>query len=278
MKKLITLSAFAVLLSALFVSCEKEDETPQLKEVPIEILAKIEAAGFDVTDQPPIAYDNGYIVEGDIFIPASDLINPKISQKFDVQSKQYSTDNLVTTNGNRTITVFVNQGGFFGFNSTIVAGIDEAISRYNAEGLEIDFQRVSSSSGADITITRLNFFLEFFGVLGSAGFPTASGDPFNQISLNGRLTNLGFSVDGIATIVSHEMGHCIGFRHTDFFDRSISCGGSTNNEGDGGVGANQIPGTPSGASVEDGSWMLACSDGSDRPFNEDDITALNFLY
>ncbi|MEQ8576674.1 MAG: M57 family metalloprotease, partial [Fulvivirga sp.] len=69
-----------------------------------------------------------------------------------------------------------------------------------------------------------------------------------------------------------------GFRHTDFFDRSISCGGSTANEGDGGVGANHIPGTPTGASASAKSWMLACTDGGDRPFNNDDRTALNYLY
>lgn len=74
------------------------------------------------------------------------------------------------------------------------------------------------------------------------------------------------------------MGHCIGFRHTDYFDRSISCGGSPSNEGTAGVGANLISGTPSGASLADASWMLSCTDGSNRPFNSDDVTALNFLY
>jgi hypothetical protein len=74
------------------------------------------------------------------------------------------------------------------------------------------------------------------------------------------------------------MGHCIGFRHTDYFNRSISCGGSADNEGSAGIGANLIPGTPSGASASAISWMLACTDGGDRPFNNDDQTALDFLY
>jgi hypothetical protein len=72
------------------------------------------------------------------------------------------------------------------------------------------------------------------------------------------------------------MGHCIGFRHTDYFDRSYSCGGAADNEGDGGVGAIHIPGTPTGASAR--SWMLACSDGTDRPFNADDKVALAYVY
>lgn len=40
------------------------------------------------------------------------------------------------------------------------------------------------------------------------------------------------------------MGHCIGFRHTDYMNRSYSCRGSAVNEGSAGVGAVYIPGTP----------------------------------
>ncbi len=275
MKKYNVLVALTLLLSVFFVGCEQEEEqTMVLQEVSDEVLAKLEESGFNVTDQPPIKFEDGYIVEGDIFFTYKDIMSSTKTDGFTVASKQYSTDNLVTTNGSRNITVFVSSR----FNAATVAGIDLAIQRYNAENLEITFERVSSSGGADITIVRLNFFLEFFGVLGSAGFPTAGGDPFDEISLNGRLTNLGFDTGGIATIVAHEMGHCVGFRHTDYFDRSISCGGATDNEGNGGVGANLVPGTPAGATLADASWMLACSDGSDRPFNSDDQVALDFLY
>jgi hypothetical protein len=81
----------------------------------------------------------------------------------------------------------------------------------------------------------------------------------------------------VATILAHEIGHCIGFRHTDYFNRSISCGGSAVNEGSAGVGAINIPGTPTGTSS--GSWMLSCiGSGQNRPFNSADVTALNYLY
>ena len=86
------------------------------------------------------------------------------------------------------------------------------------------------------------------------------------------------TVNGIATIMAHEMGHCIGFRHTDYYNRAISCGGSVSDEGASTVGANLIPGTPSTATLAAQSWMLACTDGSNRFFNSDDKTALNFLY
>src|SRR5699024_4807462 len=80
-----------------------------------------------------------------------------------------------------------------------------------------------------------------------------------------------------ATIIAHEVGHCIGFRHTDYMDRSYSCGGAYSNEGASTVGAIQIPGTPSGPDA--GSWMLACiGSGQNRYFNKNDVTALGYLY
>jgi hypothetical protein len=59
--------------------------------------------------------------------------------------------------------------------------------------------------------------------------------------------------------------------------RRFSCG-SGGNEGQSstGVGAVYIPGTPTKG--EKGSWMLACSDGTDRPFTAGDKTALSVVY
>ena len=259
----------------------------RVDEVSPEVLTKLAAAGFNVDDQAPIAFDEGYLVEGDIYIPAAQLNSLASGDRLPVE-EQYSTNNLVLTNGSRVITIYAQEetsGGkrgkksSGGYSPAMIAGLDMAIVRYNAQNLEITFQRVTSATGADIVMTRLSKREERQGVLGSAGFPTDSGDPYNEIKMSGILeSKYGLSTEGIATIIAHEMGHCVGFRHTDYFDRSISCGGGTSNEGDGGVGANLIPGTPAGASAADASWMLACTDGSDRPFNNDDQTALNYLY
>ncbi|MBC8083111.1 MAG: protease, partial [Hymenobacter sp.] len=81
----------------------------------------------------------------------------------------------------------------------------------------------------------------------------------------------------IATILAHEVGHCIGFRHTDYAGRQYSCGGAPVNEGASSVGAVYIPGTAPGN--DPNSWMLACiGGGQNRPFNANDVTALRFVY
>src|SRR5436305_11172653 len=100
--------------------------------------------------------------------------------------------------------------------------------------MKLTFQKVAN--GAMISV------MDGSGVLGanvegSSGYPNSSNAPYNQILINanffGPLPNAGF----LTTIIAHEMGHCIGMRHTDYMDRSVSCGGAYYNEGDAGVGA-----------------------------------------
>jgi hypothetical protein len=149
--------------------------------------------------------------------------------------------------------------------------INNAIARYNAENLGLTFVRGGSSGGGNINIRVVNTNQ----YIASAGFPS-NGNPYNSISYAKRYNN--YSDGFMTTVIAHEMGHCIGFRHTDYMNRAYSCG-SGGNEGQetSGVGAVNIPGTPTGP--DSGSWMLAClSATTNRPFNNNDKTALNYLY
>jgi hypothetical protein len=282
MKILSKLSSAALVAALTFTFACKQNESSvaPTNEVSSTVLSQVKSLGF--TNTGVIKTDGGYIVEGDIFL-SNEALTQKASKNVFLRvgdKEQYRTTNVVNTGGNRNITVYSPEGGRNGYSAAMIAGLDEAIARYNAENLDITFSRVSSSSGADIQMTRLKKGDERRGVLGSAGFPTASGDPYNEIKMSGILeSSYGLSVSEIATIIAHEMGHCIGFRHTDYFDRSISCGGSPTNEGASTVGAILIPGTPSGADLAgNGSFMLSCGGRVDRPFTSADRTALNWMY
>lgn len=271
------LLSLALVSAIVITSCSDSDLKGPSTEISDLETSQLIAAGFDVENIAPSRLEDGrIIVEGDIIIDnLSELKNPT---RLAVE-EQYSTNNLVNAGGGRVITLYAPTGRK-GYSAGMLAGLDEAISRYNAENLTISFARASSSNGADIVMKRLRKRDERRGVLGSAGFPTSSGDPYGEILMSGILeSSYGLSTGGIATIIGHEMGHCIGFRHTDFFDRSISCGGSADNEGTAGIGANHILGTPTGADLSgNGSYMLACTDGSSRPFTNADQTALDYLY
>lgn len=273
MKKLNYL--LAVLALSLFaVSCAK-DNTSLEGEIPQEILNKIAQLGFN-PDGAEIV-EEGYRVERDIILTHENLEGTDVSHRVP-NVEQYRTTNLVSTGGSRNIVIYAPVGGRKGYSAGMIAGLDLAIARYNSENLEITFTRTTNKRNADIKMTRLSRRDENRGVLGSAGFPNSAGDPYGEIKMSGILESAyGLSTAGIATIIAHEMGHCVGFRHTDYFDRSISCG-SGGNEGSAGVGAIHIPGTPTGATLAQKSFMLSCTDGSDRPFNNDDKTALDYLY
>jgi dual-action HEIGH metallo-peptidase len=263
-KALIKTTVVVVVCVFALYSCRKNASTEQTATISEEALAQIYNLGFS-NKNVSLNEDGDYVVEGDIVLSKSDLTAVPSMQFFRVGSaEQYRTNNLVS-GFPRVITVSLSSQ----LPASYVAALDEAIGRYNAQNLQITFERVSS--GADISIVKGNG-----SYLASAGFPTSSGNPYSQIKVNSRaIGNQPQST--VASILAHEMGHCIGFRHTDYMDRSFSCGGAATNEGASTVGAVLIPGTPSGPDA--GSWMLSCiASGQNRPFNNNDQTALDYLY
>lgn len=264
MKKIFLGVAGALLLS-FAISCKKAENNSSVKEEPAsdEIKAKISALGLTSTG----AYktDGGYIAEGDIFLDDAILNSVPDQQSIIVAGEEhYRTTNLVTGLP-RNITV-----RYSGSTTSISNAINSAIARYNARGLRITFTRVTS--GGNIVISNVS------GVsyIASAGFPSG-GNPFNSIKFNTAYS--GWNANTLTSVIAHEMGHCIGMRHTDLACRQYSCGGSPVNEGSGGVGAIHIPGTPTACNADPTSWMLACiGNGVNRPFNTNDRVALNYLY
>lgn len=233
------------------------------------VIAKIHKMGFST--QKIVVAETGYVVEGDILIPFDQLDAVADVQKLRVgDEEQYRTTNLVTGLP-RTITIKFKDGWTSPTQfQEYKDALDAVVARFNALGLSLTFQRKTTTGPADIFLVR-----DVSGpFLASAGFPTASGAPYNEVRVN--TTIIGNTYNKV-TILAHEIGHCIGFRHTDYMNRQYSCGGPPVNEGDAGIGAIHIPGTPTGP--DPNSWMLACIGmGVDRPFNANDITALNFLY
>jgi hypothetical protein len=269
MKKFKLLPMFALLGGALaFSSCSKKEEAAAVAptSASADAMAQIKALGFNAQDAKKV--DGGYVVEGDMLLTNELLASaPGYATLRVGQDEQYRTTNLVTGLP-RVLTVSISSS----FPSAYVSAIDEAIRRYNAEGLRVTFRRVSS--GAQMPVKYSSDLGP--GVLGqSGGFPSG-GNPAPGFTLVPNVINSS-NINYIATIMAHEMGHCIGMRHTDYYNRAYSCGGSTSNEGASTVGAILIPGTPS--SAEPSSWMLACvGNGVNRPFTTNDRTALNYIY
>lgn len=273
--KLKLLTAAAV-CSLMLYSCKKDGANSNTTTpVPQSVLDQLTAKGFSTDGVQTV--DGGYLVEGDLFFTAESLskVNPGPNLVV-AQEEQYRTTNLVT--GLPRVIKICNS--YPTLKPLFTAALDSTIARYNVLGLRLTFKRVANASQADINIIGED--LGGGGVLGrSSGFPTDQGKPASPITLNSRRGTYTASTDvqWLTTIIAHEVGHAIGMRHTDYANRKYSCGIRLpgNNEGQAGVGAIYIPGTNPGYD-DPGSWMLACLDGSNRPFNPNDIIALNYLY
>lgn len=268
MSKTLLLLTGIALTATLFLSCQDEQATSRELGISKVVLDKIWNMGF--SNENVIRVEEGYLVEGDIVLTDADLDSQPESTTLRIaETEQYRTTNLVSGLP-RTINVSMESGlrSYAGWSSALT----EMVNRYNAQNLQLHFVDVGTSGGT------IHFKKQPGPYLASSGFPSG-GNPYNLVKMNPNQIGSGNSstfINFCASIMAHELGHCIGFRHTDYMDRSYSCG-TGGNEGDGGVGAILIPGTPSGPDA--GSWMLACvSLNQNRPFNNNDKTALGYLY
>src|SRR5438309_170762 len=150
MKKLIKPLVAACVVAIAIASCKKDAKTPDTTDNQIsqQTIAQIQKLGFST--QSVTKVDEGYLVEGDIVL-TDELLNstPQSNLLRAGQAEQYRTTNLVTGLP-RTITVKVTNLG-----TAFIQGADLAISRYNALGERIKFQRITSGTPS-ITIKGFN--------------------------------------------------------------------------------------------------------------------------
>lgn len=277
MKKIFRSFMAVCAVAVMITACQKNTNDISQEEIDQSTLSQIQKLGFSTEGAQKV--NGGYLVEGDIILSNADLSTQVSSPNMLIaKEEQYRTFNLVSATKHPTIKVALDNSST-AHEATFSAALDEAIRRYNAEGLTVTFTRVDKTAGPDITVIA---YYEVSNTLGSAGFPNSTGDPYPQIKMNTyhySTSTTTTNTNYIGTIMAHEMGHCIGFRHTDYMDRSFSCGGRKQNEGQSntGVGAVLIPGTPSGPDAA--SWMLACIGSQvNRPFNPNDKIALSYVY
>jgi hypothetical protein len=247
-KKMLSVAAIAAL--SLMLSCEdnlrnsKESRLEELKE-------KVRAAGFSTEGMRE--YHGGYLVEGDFLMSEEAIENLEPSSHENGKTSHYIRNSTFTSG---------NHGVFFnsGIDLPTRLAIMDGISRYNDLDLDISF---FSASDYLYAITVNGFNDPNTDVL--AYVPIDQwGNVMAQLHVNTYYFNMNNNRADTKSMAAHEIGHIIGFRHTDYFS---NCNGAESS-----ADANHVTNTPTGGSAN--SWMNACSDGNDRPFTPQDVEAL----
>lgn len=283
MKKIKVLALCAI-VAGFTTSCEKKEVsnetqeeavTEQLSKAHIQALhdAGVNATGAEyVTVKHPDGSVEEAIQSSDLILAINKLAEQKLAE-IENGNKQYRTNNLVSS-GNRNISIIGYTGSGYALTSKMRTGLQWAVNNYNALNNTLSFSlSFAASTSADMVVYNNGAS----GAGGSAGFPSG-GRPYKWIQINAGSNSI--SNNAMEHLMTHEMGHCLGFRHTDYARRRCD----NSNEGSGGIGAIHIPGTPTAnqwgqSGLDTDSVMISCFDGSeDGEFSNYDRTALNYLY
>ncbi|WP_124979847.1 M57 family metalloprotease [Nonlabens xiamenensis] len=278
-KSFFKLSLLGLSIAAItFTSCEADQEIAPVEEQSKKLelaQAHAEKIGYKPSDvqiqeffYPDGTSSEKLILQDDVALSEEDFY---ALQTVDQLAKQYRTNNLVT-GSNRTIDILgYNANNQYGLSSKAQTGLRWAVDNYNRlSGVSLTFNLSfgTNTGAADMVVYDTSFSTNRSG--GVAGFPS-SGRPHKWVQIY-NLEN--FTTNVNEHVICHEIGHSIGFRHSDWFSRQ-SCGET--GESAGFDGAVHVAGTPTG--WDSTSLMNACfSASTGGEFNGNDVTALQNMY
>jgi len=291
MKNLINLSIilFTIISLSFFSSCTQDSlsdlenpnlDTPtEMEEYPHfhdEICNHVKQVDIDLDNLEVIDFEfpdgtseQRFLIEDDVAITRAALEQLKEDRSNGL--RQYHTNNLVTSPRVIRIIGFTGGGGY-GLSDVMQLGLNWAVTNYRMLNMDLTLELRFTNDLYNLGNHDIFIYRVVNGEVGGiAEFPSG-GNPGKFIQIYDGMDN--YSVNVNEHVMTHEIGHCLGLRHTDWNTR-VSC--NEWGEGAGTDGAVHIPGTPVGTDWN--SVMLACfSSSTDGELGYYDKVALEELY
>lgn len=231
---------------------------PKTESILAADIQKLISLGYDVSDL--VDCGDYYIVEGDIQINKDYLQECSTQIGPDTKQWQYGVNAVIAVENQNKITVAIESALMS--ESNWYTAVLKAIEAWNSVPNCYIKMTYTTSPTADIVFKKDATMGDAVGV----GGPPSNGKPFPTVRIN---TSYNYYQPGEkAWIAVHELGHCLGLRHTDW-------GGEPADDGRG----NQIvyiPGTPES---DPNSVMSKYRGNKTWPgFTSGDILAIQTLY
>ncbi len=248
-------------LSGILFSCSKNNVEPKSAESD-PVLSYIKQLGYRDSQIKDIGEE--YLVDEDILFSKTSKPDESLLDK--PKTEQYGTANYVGYNLQPNILVYVDPS-----MNSYLSEINSAIAIWNSvANCRVKFTITSTAASAHIRIINNNLGA---GVCGAAYFPM-NGLPGALVRININQI-AGNSFAQRTRTIAHELGHCIGFRHTNWQSGEQQSGVLSDNGAY--FDAYHILGTPTGGDANSLMNAGQCGIGA-TTLSSYDILTVQFLY
>lgn len=206
-----------ILLTFSLYSCENDNITGEKvnEQIQNEYIQMIKQLGFD--EASAIDMGDYYIVEEDIRFFKKDL------PEYATLTRQARTDFLIRKDKQDNILIKIDNSIPTSGKNNWRNAIVEAINEWNSLNSYL-YMSLTTGSNYDILI-QSDYGSLNGNTIAVAGFPYANGNPFDSVLINFDFNSNQTMTEGQKVYnIIHELGHCVGLRHTNWKGRRESDG------------------------------------------------------